>query len=360
VRRRAALLLAGAALLTTGSAAGAPRQAGPTLSQLVGQHLLVRMDGPSPSASFLARVRRGEIGGVVLFRDNIPRSGPAGLVARLQAAARAGGQLPLLISIDQEGGGVKRLPGPPTRAPSAMTSVAAARAEGVATGRYLRRLGVDLDLAPVLDVPSSRRAFIASRAFSSDPVTAGARGAAFAAGLELGGVAATAKHFPGLGRLTQNTDFGPGRILASRAALARDLAPFRMAVAAGIPAVLVGTAIYPAYGSNLPAACVPAIVEGLLRGTFGFRGVTLSDDLGTPGVAAGISPLRAVVRAVQAGIDMVYISAQNVGNDAIGAQAYAALLRAAKRGTFSRPSLEASYRRVAALKQRYAGAAAAA
>src|SRR4051794_19070829 len=173
----------------------------PTLTQLVGQHVLGRMEGTTPSAAFLARIRRGEIGGVVLFADNGGPTQIRRLVARLQGAARTGGQLPLLIAIDQEGGVVKRLPGPPTITPRAMTSPASARAQGAATAAYLRRFGITVDLAPVLDVPAQQRSFILPRAFGRSPATVASHGVAFANGLVAGRVAATAKHFPGLGRL---------------------------------------------------------------------------------------------------------------------------------------------------------------
>ncbi len=326
---------------------------GPTLGQLVGQHILIRMRGPVPSADLLRRIRQGQIGGVVLFGNTIPPGGPPVLVRQLQAAARAGGQLPLLIAIDQEGGIVKRLPGPPTKAPSQMRSSADALAQGRATGHYLRSLDIGIDLAPVLDVPSSPASFIASRTFSTDPAVVAARGTAFGAGLVQGGVASTAKHFPGLGRLRGNTDLGPGRVFASRVALQRDLAPFRAAIRAGTPAVMVGTAVYPAY-SPLPAATSPAIVTGLLRKSLGFRGVTLSDDLATKGVSPWFDAGEATVRAVRAGIDMVYVAGVGgSGGMTVGEQAYTALLQAARAGTISRPALQASYARIAALKRRY-------
>ena len=347
------LLAAALAVVALAAPARAPDATGPTLGQLVGQRLLIRMRGPVPSAELLAQIRRGQIGGVVLFGNTIPPGGPPVLVRQLQAAARAGGQLPLLIAIDQEGGGVKRLPGPPTKAPSQMRSAAEALAQGRATGRYLHSLDIGIDLAPVLDVPSSPRSFIASRTFSSDAAVVAARGTAFAEGLVQGGVASTAKHFPGLGRLRGNTDLGPGRVLAARTALERDLAPFRAAIRAGTPAVMVGTAAYLAY-SPLPAATSPEIVTGLLRDELGFRGVTLSDDLATKGVRPWFGPGEATVRAVRAGIDMVYVAGVGgSGGMTVGEQAYAALLRAARAGTISRTELEASYDRIAALKRRY-------
>ena len=341
------------ALVALVAPAHASDATGPTLGQLVGQHVLIRMRGPVPSADLLARIRRGQIGGVVLFGNTIPPGGPPVLVRQLQAAARAGGQLPLLIAIDQEGGAVKRLPGPPTKPPSQMRSAAEALAQGRATGRYLRRLAIGIDLAPVLDVPSSPSSFIASRTFSSDPAVVAARGTAFAEGLVQGGVASTAKHFPGLGRLYGNTDLRPGRVPASRVALERDLEPFRTAIRAGTPAVMVGTAAYPAY-SPLPAATSPEIVTALLRGSLGFRGVTLSDDLATKGVRPWFSPGDATVRAVRAGIDMVYVAGVGgSGGTTVGEEAYDALLGAARAGTLSRPALQASYDRIAALKRRY-------
>jgi beta-N-acetylhexosaminidase len=343
-------------LLGQGSCAQTSQQ--PTLSQLVGQHILVRMPGTKPTTSFLERIRRGKIGGVVLFGDNYrSAAGAERLIARLQAAARSGGQLPLLVATDQEGGAIKRLPGPPTLAPGKMKSATTARAQGLATGRYLRRLGIDMDLAPVLDVPASPRAFIAPRAFSSDASVVGTLGTAFAEGLVDGGVAAAAKHFPGLGRLIKSTDLVPGRIKASRTALARDLAPFRTAIATGVPAVMVGTAIYPAYGSRLPAACSPQIVTGLLRESLGFQGVILSDDLNTAGVRPIVSFPGSAVRAVEAGVDMIYVSGPSPRtSNASGEEAYVALLKAARAGKISRAQLEASYERVLALKQELAGA----
>ena len=351
--KRVPLILAAVAATAAATAHAGPRST-PTLAQLVGQHLLVRMQGSTPSPAFLRRISAGRIGGVVLFQSNATAAQVPALVAKLQAAARAGGQLPLVIAVDQEGGVVKRLPGPPTLAPSAMRTAAVARAQGIATGRYLRGLGINVDLAPVLDVPASSADFIFSRAFATSPAAVASRGVPFAQGLVAGGVAAAAKHFPGLGRLTQSTDYALETVHASKAALAGALVPFEQAIAAGVPAVMVGTAVYPAYGDDLPAASSPAVVTQLLRGSLHFKGVVLSDDLDTAGVSARIPPPQATVQAVMAGVDMVYIAGVNgSGGDAIGEQAYAALLRAAKDGTLTHAALVASYNRIAAFKARY-------
>src|SRR3954447_4900038 len=137
----------------------------PTLAQLIGQKLIVRMTGTTPSAGLLARARAGEIGGVILFGSNVVSAQQvASLTAQLQATAAAGGQPPLLIATDQEGGAIKRITwAPPTLSPlqmGSMGSTTTARQQGVATGQALLALGINCDLAPVADVPKSTASFM--------------------------------------------------------------------------------------------------------------------------------------------------------------------------------------------------------
>ena len=161
----------GVMIALAASGAAARPAALPSVTQMVGQLLVVRMQGHVPSTDFLARVRRGEIGGVVLYGDNYGPAGPTLLIRKLQGAAAEGGQPKLLIAIDQEGGSVKRLAGPPTIAPSEMTTAAVAQAQGRETARNLRGYGIDVDFAPVLDV--GHGGFIAPRSFGEH---AGRRG----------------------------------------------------------------------------------------------------------------------------------------------------------------------------------------
>lgn len=330
-------------------AGGAPAAPGPTTQQLVGQLLLVRMRGATPSAAFLQRIGRGEVGGVVLFGDDL---GPAskGAVAELQAAARAGGRPPLLIAVDQEGGIVKRLPGPPTLAPPEMITAALARSQGLATARSLRLAGVNLDLAPVLDVGYG--GFITPRTFGSTPGAVAVRGVAFAGGLAAGGVGATAKHFPGLGRATVNTDDAPVVVHATLAQLRADWLPFRTAVRSGIGAVMVSTAIYPALGSPLPAAFAPGIVADLRRG-IGFRGVVVTDALRTPAVQRLYPTPEAAVRAAAAGDDLLLAAGSTdsyADTDGASSSSFAALVTAVRSGRLPLARVRAAYARVLALK----------
>jgi beta-N-acetylhexosaminidase len=323
---------------------------------MVGQLMLVRMAGTAPTASFLARIRRGEIGGVVLFADNFGAAGPAALARRLQAAAHAGHRPPLLIAVDQEGGIVKRLPGAPTLAPDRMRTPSIARAQGRATARNLRANGIDVDLAPVLDV--GHGGFIAERTFGATPGNVAARGPAFAAGLADGGVLATAKHFPGLGRARLNTDRRVATVTASAAQLEADWLPFRKAIRAGIPLVMMSTAVYPALGSTWPAALSPNIVADLRR--LGFDGAIVTDALHTPGVNGFMTTAKAAVEAVAAGDDLVLAAGGTsayADTDGSSIPAYQALVAAVRSGRLPQARLRSAYEHVLALKRRLADTA---
>ena len=310
------------------------------------------MQGSWPSQGFLARIRRGEIGGIFLFQNNIPPQGLAALVKVLQAAARAGGQPPLLVATDQEGGQVRRLPGPPQLAPNQMTTTLEARTEGKATGRYLARFGINTDLAPVLDVPESPHAFIASRTFATTPSLVATRGLAFAHGLADAGILATAKHFPGLGGATVDTDSAPSIVATSRTRLLADMAPFAAAVRGGIKLVMVSTAIYPTLGSDQPAACTPGIVDQLLRIKLKFDGAIVSDDLGTNGVMSVLPLPRAIVAAARAGVDLLYVAGPSGKRaDALSTETFTTLLAAAHSGQLTNAQLQRSYERITSLKR---------
>lgn len=320
-----------------------------SLEQQIGQHLIGRMMGTTPSASLLRRIRRGQLGGVIFFGENIPNAATlARTINILSGAARAGGQPPLLFATDQEGGLVKRLPlGPPFKSPADMgasDSPARARTRGIATGRYLRRARVNVDLAPVLDAPSSPTSFLGSRAFSGNPAVVTRIGVPFASGIQAGGVAAAAKHFPGLGTAPANTDLSDVTILTSRAELLRRLVPFAAAVQSGIRLVMVSNARYPALDeARNPAVVSRPIVTGILRGRLGFRGVVISDTLAAPSLRG----YRQVpLKALNAGVDVLLYS----DSEKESAYAYALLLRDARTGLLSRSLLKRSGARIAALK----------
>jgi beta-N-acetylhexosaminidase len=305
--------------------------------------------GTRPDASLLARIRAGEVGGVILFARNIAgRNATTALVAELQRAAAAGGNPPLLVAVDQEGGAVRRFDdGPPDLAPAAMRTAATAHAEGAATGRYLRALGVDVDLAPVLDAPDSPSSFLGTRAFSGDPALNARLGDAFVRGLQGARVAATAKHFPGLGTARASTDTSHVWITTPRPALEARLLPFAAAVQTGVDLVMVGNAGYAALDpSGLPAVLSKPIVTGLLRRRLGFGGVVISDAMEAPGPAGRA---HAPVRALAAGVDVLLYA-----DEADSAVAYRELLAADRPHSPAAGALRAANARIAALKARLA------
>ncbi|HWB56324.1 MAG TPA: glycoside hydrolase family 3 N-terminal domain-containing protein [Gaiellaceae bacterium] len=342
--------LVGATLLASSS----PAHAAPTTARMIGQKLVVSMDGATPSASLLGRARRGKIGGVLVHRSNFGSAAQLRAVTRrLRRAAAAGGRPGLLIAVDQEGGPVKTVPWiPPTLSPPQMGargSSRSARRQGRRTGSALRDLGINTDFAPVADVPTSSSSFmyLQGRTWSVGAPKTARLANAFALGLADRNTLATMKHFPGLGFAKRDTDTSVVRIAATRARLAPGLRPYRRAVANHVPLVMLSNAVYRAYDRRHAAAWSRAIGIGLLRRTLGFRGVTITDALDGAAAARGTSPSRLAVRAAAAGTDMILLS----GSEASSRRVYRSLVDAASAGRIRTARLRVSYERILALKQ---------
>jgi beta-N-acetylhexosaminidase len=325
----------------------------PTLGQLIGQKLVVHMEGTTPSADLLGRIGRGEVGGVILLGSNITTAAAlTALTGKLRHAAAAGGQPPLLIAVDQEGGPVKRISwAPPTLTVPEMGrlgSASVARDQGAMTGAALHDLGINVDFAPVADVPTSSASFMykAGRTFSFSATTTALLADAFATGLELKDVLPTMKHFPGIGFATQNTDAYVVTITASKTALAPGLRPYQTAIGHDIPLIMLSNATYTAYDSIHAAGWSPAIAVTLLRRDLGFTGVTITDSLDGTAHARGLSTRSLAIRAAKAGTDMILLT----GSEASTRTVYATLLENAQDGAIPKATLRASYDRILALK----------
>ena len=250
-------------------------------------------------------------GGVVLFRRNVHSAGQLrDLVASLH---ELGAGVRPLIGIDHEGGRVDRLRRRPfTHFPAAAVvaehgGVRAVEAVGLAMGRELAAVGIDIDFAPVLDVLSNpRNQVIGDRAFGSTPARVARLGLALARGLARGGVLPCGKHFPGHGGTLGDSHFVLPRVRRSRRMLLEtDLVPFERAVRAGFPALMTAHVVYTALDPSRPATLSPRILRDLLRRRLGFRGVLFSDDLDMGAVAGRRSPERVAVAALGAGCDML-------------------------------------------------------
>ena len=277
-----------------------------TLEQQVGQLVVMSFRGTKAPAYVLDALRAKRSAGVILFGANVVS--PDQVRALTLSLRRAGGRP--LVAVDQEGGRVRRVPwvGPVLAEPQQVAS-STVRSGAAAAARELRALGITVNLAPVADVPSVRSAAIATRAFSHDPAVASASVRAAVRGWRAGGVAATAKHFPGIGAAVENTDDAVVRILRSRVELERvDLAPFRAAVTAGVPLVMVGHARYPALDRFRIASQSEPIIEGLLRGELGFDGVVVTDSLEARASLSTGSLAQVAERSVRAGADLLLLT----------------------------------------------------
>jgi beta-N-acetylhexosaminidase len=328
----------------TADVATVPSPAKPELTarQALGQTIVARFSGTRPPSGFYRRIERGEIGGVILFGDNVVDADQASrLIEGLQRSARRGGNPALLVMTDQEGGIVKRLPGPPTLAPAAMGSVDRARQQGFATGAYLSRVGVGVDLAPVADV-GHPGTFLGSRVFGSSPAAVAARACAFAAGLRASGVAATLKHFPGLGWATENTDESPTVVEAPAATIRADYAPYRACGSKPLTLVMMSSARYPSLTGDLPAVMSPPAYEREAQAA-GIDALTISDDLEAPPIASETTPAR---RSIEAGLDLLLYAR----SEATSAYAYARLLADLEAGRLDRSAVLARAGEVLRLK----------
>ena len=313
---------------------------------MLGQMIIGRFTGSQPSGAFLDRIRAGQLGGVILFSDNTAAGLPAtrALTAELQHAARQGGNPPLLIMTDQEGGTVKRLPGPPYLAPADMTSVAVASAQGTATGRLLRSVGVNVDLAPVADVERVPDPFLGTRAFGSRPNVVEQRACAFAQGLQSQGVAYTLKHFPGLGRASASTDVGPVTIDATANEIRDDYLAYFKCADSPMALVMISNASYPNLSGPLPAVMSPEIYQEELRVASPQPPVTISDDLQAGALRTQPTPART---AINAGLDLLLYASTEDGS----ATAYQLLLMDVHDGAISSARIRNAANAIAGLKR---------
>jgi beta-N-acetylhexosaminidase len=291
--------------------------------QLAGQRVIYSYNGLSAPFALLEAIRHGLVGGVIFFSFNF--SSPAQLrhvISQLIAANNSPDNpargFPLLLMTDQEGGLVRRLPGPPYESEAqigASANPASAAAEaGSSAAANLKSYGLNVNLAPVLDVFRQPGDFDdqANRSYSMNPQVVASAGAAFVTAQQAGGVAATAKHFPGLGSAsaTEDTDNEPVTInLSAQNIRTVDELPYPAAFRAGVKLTMVSWANFPALDPKLPAGLSPTIIQGELQHRLGFTGVTITDALGAGALAAYGSLPNKTMLAARAGMDALLCTA---------------------------------------------------
>lgn len=365
VSRRGAIL-SGVSLISAGFGIGgklaraAPpaRSAGLTPQQFAGQRVISSYSGLTPPSSLLQQISAGETSGVIFITGNISSDSQiASVVAQLaQANQQSPVNAPLLLMTDQEGGEVRRLPGEPLLSEkqigASSNPASAASQAGTGAAQNLAGVGMNTDLAPVLDVYRKAGDFDDQyqRSYSKNATTCAQCGQAFITAMQQAGVAATAKHFPGLGAATssQDTDTGPVTLNVSLSALRNvDEYPYKSAIAAGVRLVMVSWAVYPALDPKLPAGLSPTIIGGELRGRLGFGGVTITDALEAGALKAyGTSAQRGVL-AAGAGMDLLLCAS---GDPAQGQDVATGLAAALQSGQLSQSAFTASVDRITALR----------
>ena len=352
----------------SGPASGSPspsKTVGPalpklSLEQMAGQRVIYSYAGLRPPAELLRLISHGDAAGVIFFSQNVSsRAQLTKVVAELEqadASPQNPVRTPLLLMTDQEGGQVRRVPGAPLLSElqigeSADPSAAATNA-GASAAQNLRGIGINVNLAPVLDVYRQQGDFDDQfqRSYSMNPAVVGELGADFISAQQRAGVAATAKHFPGLGAAAQpqDTDKVPVTLKLPLATIRdTDELPYRAAIAAGVRLVMVSWAVYPALEPGRPAGLSATIVNGELRQRLNFKGVTITDAL-EAGALHAFGPFQnRALLAAEAGMDLILCSVQNVGE---GEQATVGLEDGYRDGELGKQAFTAALQRVLALR----------
>ena len=350
-------------------AGGIAQAAGPTLEEMAGAMLMIGFRGTVPPSYVQEALERDLVGGVILFDRDSRREGERnisspGQVRQLTAMLQAHAKRPLLIAVDQEGGRVARLRESsgflllPSAATLGTLDVRQTRDYARRTGNELKALGINVNLAPVVDLQRAKPSpglGDAGRLFGASSAQVSAHAQAFAEGLLDAGVIPALKHFPGLGSATLDSHDALPDVTNSWSE--EELSPYRDAFASRWPGmVLVGHVFNRHLDPVLPASLSPRVIEGLLRGQLGFTGVVISDDLGMGAVSAVYSLEERIRLAVLAGNDILLFC--NNGKEdydpALAGRAHAALVGLVRQGMIAPERLQVSWDRLTRLKAQLA------
>ncbi len=328
------------------------------LEEQVGQCFMVGFDGLEPTPEIIGLIQQRHVGGVILFTRNIRDARQTlQLTTTLQRIAReAGHPYPLLISIDQENGLVRRLGPDSTSFPGNMALGAISSEETAfevaqATGEELRALGINMNLAPVADVNNNpANPLIGVRSFGEDPDLVARLVAATVRGYAAAGVIATLKHFPGHGDTAVDSHLSLPTVPFGVERLEQvELVPFRRGILAGAPCVMTAHILLSQLDSEFPATISPAVIQGLLRTQLGFEGVAMTDCLEMQAISDGVGVPNGAVLALAAGLDLILVSHRDDRQVA----SIDAVLRAVGEGRLTDTGIRQAAERVSLLKARH-------
>lgn len=322
--------------------------------QLAGQRLMVGFEGTQLDADLKFLIGDLKVGAIILFSHNVETPGQVKkLCSAAQEYARTNGQPPLMIAIDQEGGQVARLKEPFTQFPgnSAMRNVADAVYFAQTTATELAEAGINMNLAPVMDVaPEEISSIMAIRSFGQDPKWVSKLGLTVISNLQQNNIMAVAKHFPGIGRTTADSHIDLPSCKCDLAELESfDLIPFAASIAEEVAGIMLSHVIYEKIDPRWPASLSRRIALELLRDRMRFAGISMTDDLDMGAINKHYDIKTAVRQILQAGIDMTLICHKGPNIE----MAYREILRHLRRSPEIRAMGVESANRIMALKKKY-------
>ena len=323
-----------------------------SLERKVAQLFLVGFEGTDLNAEIFQRLRRLDLGGIVIGAQNYTSSDLLGqLAGETRVIADEEGHVRPFAMVSQPGGELNSFPDlPPPTAPADLESADAAGAEAGESAGALAALGVTGVIGPALDVSPEGGSALGALAYSDNPAEVAAFADAELAAYGEAGLFTAVGHFPGLGSADQSTDDGPASVgLGLPELRERDLLPFRAAIEDGAPAFVLSHALYPMNDFTAPGSLSSEVATDLLRDELGYQGVAITDDLAAPAVEIAASVPDAAVEALRAGADMLMISGPAEDQEA----AYDAVLAAVTRGRISRSRLDQAVGRILAAKEDY-------
>nr|MBO2494625.1 beta-N-acetylhexosaminidase [Clostridia bacterium] len=328
-----------------------------TLEEKVGQMLIIGFDGFEAPAAVKEMIQNYHVGSVILFSRNVKDSMQLVNLINQLKAFNEGNPLPLIISADQEGGKVSRLPKDATHFPPNLVwgknnSTQLAYDIGKVTAVEMRAYGFNLNFAPVLDIWSNpQNTVIGDRALGTNPDAVAQLGVALMKGLRDGGIIPVIKHFPGHGDTVVDSHVDLPTLSHDMQRLRSfELIPFKRAIEEGADMVMVAHILFPNITQEkVPASLSPEIITGVLRQELGFDGVVISDDMEMGAIQKYYGIEEAAVRAVLAGTDIVSICHTYEKQK----QAFEAIIQAVHSGRIPMERIDESVRRIIALKLKY-------
>ncbi|MFC5403090.1 beta-N-acetylhexosaminidase [Cohnella soli] len=327
-----------------------------TLEQKVGQMILAGVTGTKLDASAKAMIAEQHVGGIILFKNNFSGlTGSTRFVNDLKKA-NTSNPIPLFVSVDQEGGRVSRLPADFVAMPDAAKVGRTGKPElakqmGKLLSEELALLGFNVDFAPVLDINSNpNNPVIGNRAFGSKADIVTRMGISVMQGLREGGTIGVVKHFPGHGDTSVDSHLDLPVVNKTTQQLeALEWMPFKAAIAEQADAVMVAHILFPKIDPDAPASFSKVIIGKQLRGTLGFDGVVITDDLTMGAIADHYGIAEAAVKSVEAGSDILLVAH---GYDT-AKSVYDKLLQAVRSGRISEKRINESVKRIVSLKTKY-------